>query len=522
MPLSLEQALGQKLMLSFVGAEASAEILQTIARQHIGGLTLFRHNNVTDPAQVRELTSALQRAARDSGQPPLLIGVDQEGGTLIALTGATPFPGNLALGATRSPELAYKTGYAIGREVAAMGVNVNYAPVCDVNVNPRNPVVGPRSFGEDPTLVASLAAAMVEGLQAAGVASAAKHFPGHGDTESDSHHGTPVVLHDEERLRRVEFPPFAAVVKSGVKMMMTAHIALPNFDGGSNLPATLSRSILGLLRQELQFDGIIISDALDMGAIEQGPPLIVEAIAAANAGVDMLILTIHNDQRGIHAGLLQAVRRAMISPQAIMDSAERVLALKSWVSEQSQPSLDVVGCGEHRALAAEVAEHSLTLVRDTVHRLPLKLSAEARVVVILPRPQDLTPADTSSYEKPALADALRAHHSNVDEFIVPLNPSDSDVAAVRERLGAYDLAIIGTINAVDYPGQSDLVNAILERGVSVVAVALRMPYDIQAYPAAPTYLCTYSLQPPSMEALAQALWGHIPFAGQLPVSIPGL
>jgi beta-N-acetylhexosaminidase len=509
-------------MLGFTGHEPSPEILAMVSRRPLGGLTLFRALNIVNPAQVRELNSALQRAAHESGQPPLLIGVDQEGGTLIAIPGTTPFPGNLALGATRSPELAYKTGHALGRELAAMGINVNYAPVCDVNVNPRNPVTGPRSFGEDPAMVAQLAAAMVEGLQAAGVAAAPKHFPGHGGTASDSHHSTPVVLHDEARLRRVEFPPFAAVVKAGAKMMMTAHIALPRLNQGAHLPATLSPPILGMLRNELGFEGVIISDALDMGAVEQGPPLIVEAIAAANAGVDMLLLTTKTDQQGLYAGLLQAARRSLLSPQAVRASAERVLALKHWASQRSQPPLEIIGCADHRGLAEEIAERSVTLVRDSARRLPLRLDSNARVAVILPQPQDLTPADTSSYETPSLAPALRAYHPNVDEFIIPLNPSDSDVAALRQRLSVYDLVVIGTINAADHPGQAALVSAILERGVATVAVALRMPYDIQACPAAPTYICTYSLQPPSMKALAKALWGQIPFVGQLPVSIPSL
>jgi beta-N-acetylhexosaminidase len=199
-----------------------------------------------------------------------------------------------------------------------------------------------------------------------------------------------------------------------------------------------------------------------------------------------------------------------------------VLALKHWASQRSQPPLEIIGCADHRGLAEEIAERSVTLVRDSARRLPLRLDSNARVAVILPQPQDLTPADTSSYETPSLAPALRAYHPNVDEFIIPLNPSDSDVAALRQRLSVYDLVVIGTINAADHPGQAALVSAILERGAATVAVALRMPYDIQACPAAPTYICTYSLQPPSMKALAKALWGQIPFVGQLPVSIPSL
>src|SRR4051812_11290171 len=213
--LSLEQAVGQRMLLTFEGYEVPARFVEMMRRRHIGGVTLFRGVHMRDPEQIRGVTSTLQRTAAASGQPPVLVGADQEGGTLLALPGATRFPGNLALGATRSPELARRTGFAIGRELAAMGINVNYAPVCDVQSNPHNPVVGPRSFGGDPALVGQLAGAMIEGLQKAGVAATAKHFPGHGDTSTDSHYGTPVLPFDIERLRRVELPPFQAAVQAG-------------------------------------------------------------------------------------------------------------------------------------------------------------------------------------------------------------------------------------------------------------------------------------------------------------------
>ncbi|HYP40737.1 MAG TPA: glycoside hydrolase family 3 N-terminal domain-containing protein, partial [Chloroflexia bacterium] len=190
--ITLEQAVGQKLLAAFQGYQIPAGLVDLLGRTQVGGVTLFRSLNVQDPSQVRDLTAALQTAAATASQPPLLICADQEGGQLLAVSGTTPFPGNMALGATRSPELARRAGLAIGRELAALGINVNYAPVCDVNVNPQNPVIGIRSFGEDPAEVGRLGAAMIEGLQAAGVAATAKHFPGHGDTATDSHYGTPV------------------------------------------------------------------------------------------------------------------------------------------------------------------------------------------------------------------------------------------------------------------------------------------------------------------------------------------
>ncbi len=524
--LTIDQAVGQKLLLTFEGKQAlSAASLKTIQRLKPAGFTLFRAENIDNPAQVRSLTQALQRAAQEAGLPPFLIAADQEGGQLMAIgEGATPFPGNLALGATGSEELAYKVGFAIGRELAAMGVNVDYAPVCDVNVNPRNPVVGARAFGEDPVLVARLAAAQVRGLQAAGVAATAKHFPGHGDTAQDSHYGVPVVPHEAGRLAKVELPPFEAAIQAGVRLVLTAHLALPAFNGGLNLPATLSAEILhGLLRKRLGFEGVIVSDAMDMKAIQQGDGLPIDAIAAASAGVDLLLLN-HplEDQERVSAALHQACQRGLLDADQVMASAGRVLALKHWLAEQSQPELEVVGCAEHQALALEVARKSMTLVRDTAGLLPLRLRPEMRLAAILPQPQDLTPADTSSTVKPELGAALRQFHPNVDEFVVPLEPDEGQIADLKRQAQEYDLIVAGTFNAASFPAQANLVKALVSTSVPVVVAALRMPYDLAAFPSVSAYVCTYSILPPSMQALAEALFGKTSWAGRLPVSIPGI
>jgi len=524
MELSLEQSIAQKIMISFDGTEPPAEVLALLRSRPPAGVTLFRHINVRSPAQVRALTAALQEAARAEGLSPLLIATDQEGGQLMAIgEGTTPFPGNLALGAAGSPELACQVGRALGLELAAMGVNVDFAPVCDVNLNPLNPVVGTRSFGEDPAWVAELAAEMVRGLQEAGVAAAAKHFPGHGDTDTDSHFGTPVVPFDETRLRQVELRPFRAAVEAGVHLVMTAHLALPALNSGSYLPATLSPALLrGLLRGELGFEGLIASDALDMQAIHQGNGLVIDAIAAVKAGIDLLLLShAHNlqDLENVSTGLAQAAERGLLSAEEIRASARRVLALKRWLAPKEQPGLEVVGCAEHQALALEVARRALTLVRDEAGLLPLRLSPGARLGVIVPRPQDLTPADTSSYVQLSLAAALRRYHPQVEEFVIQVDPPDAQVREAYNFAAGCDLVIAGTINAREHPGQAALVNMLLQEGPPTIPVALRMPYDLEAYPAAPIYLCTYSIQPPAIEALAEALFGRLQPGGRLPVTV---
>ncbi len=266
--MNLADCVGQHLLLSFRGTQAPAAILARLRSGPLGGFSLFRSLNVVDPEQVRRLTGELQAAATG----PLLIATDQEGGQLMSLAGSTQFPGNMALGATGSKDLTRQVGYALGRELKAVGVNVDYAPVCDVNSNPLNPVVGVRSFGEDPHLVGTLAAAMVEGLQSAGVAATGKHFPGHGDTSSDSHYATPVLNHDLHRLTNTELRPFVAAIQAGIKLIMIGHVSLPQLTGQDDLPATLARPIVhDLLRKQLGFEGIVVSDSIDMAALEQGP-----------------------------------------------------------------------------------------------------------------------------------------------------------------------------------------------------------------------------------------------------------
>jgi beta-N-acetylhexosaminidase len=523
MPLTLEQAVGQQFLLSFIGTQKPPEdVLAALRQQRMGGTVLFRAKNMGSLAELRGHTAALQAAAAQHNQPPLLVAADQEGGQLMAIGDGTPFPGNLALGAARSEKLAQRVGRALGREVAAVGVNVNLAPVCDVNNNPENPVVGTRSFGEDPRQVARLAAALVRGIQSAGVAACAKHFPGHGDTASDSHHAAPVIPHGLGRLSRIELPPFQAAIKAGVRLVMTAHIVLPKLSGGRDLPATLSPDILqGLLRRRLRYRGLVVTDAMDMKAIDQGAGLIVDTMAASAAGADLMIFNLEPDQQvAAYAALVQAARRGLLAEKSVQESARRILQLKAWLKGRKQPPLEVVGCQEHRALAREVAEASVTLVRDHPKRLPVRLDADDRIAVVVPRPEDLTPADTSSYLVPALAAAVGRHHAQVDEFFVSMNPSASDVRALLETLSAYDLVILGTINATGHSGQAALVRAVVKQGTPAVAVALRMPYDLAAYPEAGTYACTYSILPPAMDALADALFGKIPFKGTLPVSLP--
>lgn len=520
---TVRDQLGYKMMLAFEGTSVPERIANWLSERPTGGVSYFLPYNVRTPEQVRALSAELQSITAAAGHPPLVIATDQEGGQLNALgADTTQFAGNMALGATRDTDLAQRIGTATGREMAAMGINANYAPNLDINTNPDNSSCGIRAFGDQSPLVTAMARAYVTGIQSAGVAATIKHFPGSGDSQEDSHFEMPLIDHSLERLNSVELPPFQAAIDAGAKLVMTGHFAIPVLTGTTETPATLSRAVMhDFIRGTMGFKGVVISDALDMAALTQGAGQIIDVIAAVRAEVDLLLTTNQPEkQERIYQSLRLAHMRGLFSDAHVTDSVQRILALKQWIATQIQPEIDVVGCAGHQALAAELAQRSLTLVRNDAGLLPLRLENNARIVVVVPQPKDLTPADTSSYIDHSLAEAIRAYHPHVDEFITAHEPTDAEIAALREKMAHYDLLILGTISASMNRAQTALAQALLETGVPTVTVALRTPYDIGVYPQAQTYVVTYSILPPSMRALAAALCGNAQFAGQLPVSIP--
>ena len=290
------------------------------------------------------------------------------------------------------------------------------------------------------------------------------------------------------------------------------------------MPTSLSVVVLrDLLRGQLQFDGVTVTDALDMRALAQGSAQIVDAIAALRAGEDVLLGT--PDEAALERleeGLVQAQRRGLIDADDDAAAKRRLGELRSWLGRHDQPSLDVVGCADHRALAAELAQRSITLVRNDDRLLPLRPAADARIAVVQSMPADLTPADTSSTVAPTLAAALRRRHPAVEEILLPAVPAEADLAGLGGRLAPFDLVVVGTFSAHLQPAQAMLAAVVLASGTSTVTVALRTPWDLLAYPSARTHVCSYGILAPSMEALAAALFGEAPFSGRLPVEIAGL
>jgi beta-N-acetylhexosaminidase len=486
-------------------------------------VSVFLRANAHDVEQLAALTRTLHGAARDA--MPLLIAADQEGGQLVGLGHETTrFPGAMALGAAGDASLTEDVARATATELRALGVTVCYAPVCDLALNPGNVSLGTRSFGSDPDAVAAQAAAFTRGLLAGGVVATPKHFPGFGAVDIDPHHALGVIDADRLALEERELVPFRAAIAAGAGLVMSGHVALPAVTGDRQLPATVSRAVMhDLLRGDLGFGGVSITDAMDMRALAQGAAQIVDAIAALRAGVDLLLLTPDRAaQRRLEEGLRHAARRGLVPAAHIRSASARIRALRRWAGGFAWPDRDVVRSAEHEALAARAAARAITLVRDDAGLIPLRLEPGDRVAVITPQPRDLTPADSSVTEPLDLAGAVARHHGDVLAVRTASEPTEHDVMAAREAAAASRVAVVGTIATSAQPAQARLVEAVLGTGTPTVTVAMRTPYDLADYPTAATHLCTYAIVPAAVDALAAATFGATDIGGRLPVAIADL
>ncbi len=494
---ALADDIGQHVIVDFPGPEITPGLERLVREGRIGGVILFA-KNVRAPGQVRALIADLQRLASAAGLPPLLVCVDQEGGAVNRLwEGVTVFPSPMAVAAAGRPEDAAAVGQITARELRAVGITVNHAPVLDVNSNPANPVIGPRAFGDDPEQVALMGTAYVLAASGEGLLVTPKHFPGHGATASDSHHHLPVVRKDRAALEREDLLPFARVLRAGAEAVMVGHLVVPAVD--PELPATLSSAVLeGLLRRALGWDGLVVSDSMAMKALARWPRG-EAAVAALRAGVD-LILACGTEQEQYET--LQAVREAAadgrLSPRALHGSAQRIRAAK----QKYRASPDVpapAGAPAHRGVARDIADRAVTLVRCAHGVLPL---VQSRVAVV-----DLAPECPSAAT--TLADALRDGGLRVTlQSVAGVDGFSGPVVAVTPGRGVPPAAEV-----------ADLLGRV---GGRLVLVGVGAPYELAAFPQVATYLVTYGPDPSSLRAAARVLVGQLRPAGRLPVSIPGL
>ena len=527
--MTLEEQVGQVLTAGFHQTTPSQEIIDLNQNQDVGNIILFKRN-IQTAQQVRQLTQSLQMIAKEAGHRyPLLIMIDQENGMVRRLGQSTTiFPGNMALGAIGSEQIAYDIALATGRELKALGINMNLAPVVDVNNNPANPVIGVRSFGEDPYLVARLGAAMVKGYRAAGIITSLKHFPGHGDTAVDSHLALPIIPYTMERLEAIELVPFKSAIEAGADSEMIAHLNLPSLMQGEALPATVSPVVITeLLREKLGFDGLIISDCMEMQALSDTVGTVQGTVSALRAGIDLVLVSHHYPrQRDSIEAVQAAVRDGALSADRVRQAAERVLQLKaralSWDNLPEAPALALIGNEAHQQLRDRAYERSTTLVRNADGLLPLRLPPEQRLFLLFLQPTTSTSVIDVGLSAEAFVENIQKRHEQVDTLFIAPQPTPKDYEAIYQAVNKAAVTIVVTANANLDAYQGQLVRQLLSTDRPIIGIGAHNPYDLLAFPEPGTYLVTYEYTGPAFAAAARVLFGEIQAQGHLPVSLPGL
>lgn len=506
------------LLAGFDGTDASDVELDFM--KTLGGVVLFARN-IVDAPQTAKLVAALQDAAKGAGRAPLVVAIDEEGGTVTRIGRiATRFPSAMALGATRDTGITRSVYAAIGEEIGALGFTLDFAPVADANTNPGNPVIGVRSFGDVETTVANVPAA-IEGLHASGVAATAKHFPGHGDASVDSHRDLPVIDIDLDRLRAVELAPFRAAIAAGVDAVMTAHVAVPQLDG-SGSPATVSAPALSVLRDELGFDGVICTDALEMQAIAARYSSGEAAVRAIKAGADLVTFSssLASAKEAVVA-IVDALESGRLSVLQIERSLERIRRLRTRTRPVSDPSAAAsVGGSCHRSVALEASKRAITLVRDPGSVVPLALKDDDRIFVVEFAGDAASPVETGGKHKTVLGALLDARTpARVQEQVRTLDPAGHEYKQLLMAAGSANAIVAVTRRAWSHPLQAQAVGDLALAGKPLVIVAAREPYDAGVAPPGATVIAAYGDDPCTMEAVADVLVGALAPAGRLPVTL---
>lgn len=533
--LTLRQKIGQLVFPRITGAympAAGPEFERTrdwIQKYGIGGIIV----TIGPPLEMAAKLNALQSI----GDIPLLVTADMERGPGQILDagvimpygidngGGTRFPPIMALGATGDEKLAYELGRITAVEGRAAGVHVTFAPVVDVNNNPGNPIINTRSYGGDPALVSRMSVQHIRGLQEHGMMATAKHFPGHGDTGTDSHVDLPIISATRGRVDEIELPPYLAAIKSGVEAIMTAHIAFPALTGDT-VPATLNARILtGLLREELGFRGVVFTDAMDMGAIVKTYGRTHASVMALKAGADVLLQPYPQDVGAIIDAIEESVERGELTEARIDDAVRRVLQTKQRLGLNSQRMVDLnrlmetVAKPEHLLIAQNVAERSITVPRDAQKLLPLPRTGRVLSIIYV---DDFDPNAGRIFNN-----ALRSALPNVRMARLTANSGLEDIRALATQIDSADLVVFSPFIRVS-AGKGDLVmpggiagaiNAIAA-SKPLVVTAFGNPYILEQLPNISTLVLAWGQTDVSQRAAARALLGEIPITGKLPIAIP--
>jgi len=517
--MSIEEKAGQVVVGFFRGPSFNEHLAEVIGDYRLGGVILYGiTGNIEDVGQVAQLVFDIQTYAREKGTLPLFVAIDQEGGLVNRINqGLTVFPGNMALGAAGDEALSREAARVTARELRILGVNMNFAPVVDVNSEPANPIIGIRSFGSDPELVAQMGRAVISPYREEKVIATAKHFPGHGDTDIDSHYGLPLITRSFEELESIELYPFRSMIEGGVPAVMSAHIEVPALEPASGVPATLSQSILqGLLRVEMGFAGVIVADSLGMGALDQHYGIVETALLAFDAGCDILLLGAdrgHEPEEQIEVvqALIDAVETGRISEARLDESVRRILNLKLKTDILRNPfprfrEFSNLADSENVALAKNIAEKSVTLVRNENNLLPL--SKEAGTVPVL-WPEEFSDS----------LDILLGVCPLLRPYVFPLDISSEFSEHILQELTGQPVIVVAGYDLHRRAAWRDMLEMLPPE--KTILVALRSPYDLLYIPDVAAYIATYGDRPVSLEALGRVLTGELAAQGKLPVDLPG-
>jgi beta-glucosidase-like glycosyl hydrolase/CubicO group peptidase (beta-lactamase class C family) len=533
--MSLREKLGQMLMPHYFGVFTSAdsptykELIHQVEVNHVGGFIVATQRGALgiERSQVYP-TAILTNELQKRSKVPLLIGADFESGTAMRIDEGTSFPSAMAVGATGDPKLAYTVGKITALEARAAGVRWIFAPDADVNNNPDNPIINIRSFGEDPEQVAKFVAEEVRGIEENGGLATPKHFPGHGDVSVDSHLALATVTGDRDEMESNELVPFRAAIAAGSGSMMPGHLAVPAFEPDATIPATVSKNIItGLLRDEMKFKGLVVTDAMDMGGVTSLFPPGEAAVRAVEAGADILLMPPVPD--AAMSGLERAVRSGRISQKRIDESVRRILLAKSKLGLDKNRMTDVerldkmFGRPEFQTQAQNIADRGVTLLRDTPHLLPLDATKPLRVLLVsLAADADAYPGETIEPEIRWRVDSLKAMRAdtqfvNVSSLKLPA-PDTYDVA-----IAALFVRVADRKGNVAFPSdQQAFVDQMLASGKPTVVIGFGSPYLVKAFPNAPVWLGEFATNDVSQRAAVRALFGQVPIQGKIPVTVPGV
>jgi len=516
--MTLRQKIGQMTFAGLRSSKLDEEFARLIEEYKIGNVILFSRN-VENALQVKNLNIELQKLIRGQTGYPAFISIDQEGGMVTRLTqDCTNMPGAMAVAATGNPDNARIAGEITGRELRALGININLAPVMDVNSNPANPVIGVRSYGDTPETVSSYGIQMMRGLKNSGVMAVLKHFPGHGDTSVDSHLDLPVIDKPLCELEKADFMPFKNAIDCGAEAVMTSHILFPQICN-DNYPATMSRTIItGLLKERMGFKGLVMTDCLEMDAIKKYYGTAKGAVEAIKAGADMVFIS---HSAGLVKEAVELIENAVMTgelPVERLDEAvDKILKYKSKYACYDVNSTDfsVVGCRAHRNQAQRISSESVTLVRDDRGQLPVK----SKNIISVGFPPGLSSNVVSPMGNAFNFPDFMAGKLGGESMLIGAVIQEKDMERVLEAAKGKDAVLFGTYNGHLHKGQLEILNRLCMEHDNVIAVVLGNPYDISEVSLKAAVIATYEYTPLSLETLAKVIKGEVTPAGKMSVKL---